>query len=391
MIAWRFDQGRLDYFQFDEIKQMAAALVLVDGILKPKTTEDHLRNALAKHSARPFSAPKSHTVWRNYKRVFGCTLLAAEVAGRIVCTELCKQLARHPDEFDVDDYMGNFVTNFYYPSPIFEGYNHRAAQVFPAVAIIKLLISRYLLGEKSSVRLEDIAKYLIANNVSGLEEISFYANLRPKTRVVDLRQLRELVKFISQLSFLKWDNPTLFLEVESREEAMQILTLLAPRRHPRSADEGTEVLNLGARFHGTDLGDLTARKINTFDAEFTEGNKIRVTHLRTERSVKLKQLYFSQQTKPHICDMCTMDTIKQYPWTGRLIEIHHLLPLSSPVRVGASKTSTKDIVGLCPSCHRATHKYYGGWLKSRKVKDFESYDEARHVYAEARQKIVLVR
>jgi len=305
MTAWRFDQGRLDYFQFDEIKRMAVALADIDGIPKPTVNSDVLRHALAAHSARPF-APNTYTVWRNYKRVFGCALLAAEVAGKIVCTDVCKQLANQPEDVDADDYLGHFVTHFYYPSPVFEGYRPVGTQIFPAVAILKLLLSKYLFAGTGSVTLSEIAERLIGNNVTGLEDISFYAKLQPKKVDADMRQLRELARFISQLTFLKWGNASLYLEVESKVEAAQLVELLPPKILPRNQDAGAEVLNLGANFQG------------------------------------------------------------------------------------ANKTSVKDIVGLCPSCHRATHKYYGSWFKANRVKDFRSYDEARHVYAEARRSIVLV-
>ena len=118
MTLWRFDQGRLDYLQFDEIKRIALALTDINGIPKPNVDDDILRQALSNYSPRPF-APANYTVWRNYRRVFGCLLLATEVAGRIVCTDLCKALAT--DSNDIDDYMRHFATHFYYPSPIFDG------------------------------------------------------------------------------------------------------------------------------------------------------------------------------------------------------------------------------------------------------------------------------
>jgi predicted HNH restriction endonuclease len=84
-----------------------------------------------------------------------------------------------------------------------------------------------------------------------------------------------------------------------------------------------------------------------------------------------------------------MNAEKRYPWADRIIELHHLLPLSSPVRVGTEKTSIKDVVGVCPSCHRAIHKFYSNWFKTNGVKDFHNYEEARQVYDDAKREIVL--
>ncbi len=388
MALWRFDQGRLDYFQFDEIKRIALALMDVNGIPKPNVGDDILRQALSTYSPRPF-APTNYTVWRNYKRVFGCLLLATEVAGRIVCTDLCKTLTNDAGEIDVDDYMRHFATNFYYPSPVFDGYNCFDQQIFPAVAIIKFLLSGYLVRGKNSITVDEINGYLIANDVTGLEPLNFYSTLKQKQSQADLRQPRELIRFISQFSFLKWDNPNLYLEVTNKEEALQIEGLLSPTLTQRQAHPEAELLNLGSNFEGTDLGDLTISQINSIDTEFTEGSKIRATHLRTERSTKLKDFYFSNTLNPHICDMCAMDTEKRYPWADRIIELHHLLPLSSPARVDIGKTSIKDIAGICPSCHRATHKFYSKWLKGIGLKDFQNYEEARLVYDKAKQEIVL--
>lgn len=388
MTAWRFDQGRLDYFQFDEIKRIALALANVDGIPKPNIEDDILRQVLSKYSPRPFS-PANYTVWRNYKRVFACLLLATEVAEKIVCTDLCKTLATASDEIDIDDYMRHVATHFYYPSPVFDGYNCTDAQTFPVAAIIKFLLSEYLSKGSTSITVNEIGNYLIANDVTGLEPLNCYATLKPKEFQGDLRQVRELLRFISQFSFLKWNNPSLYLEVTNKEEVFQIEKLLAPQLAPRQSDAGAEVLNLGSGFQGMALGDLTISQVNVIDTEFTEGSKIRVTHLRTERSAKLKDFYFSNTSDPHICDMCSLDTAKRYPWADRIIELHHLLPLCSPVRVDIGKTSIKDIAGVCPSCHRATHKFYSKWFKTSGLKDFQSYEEARHVYHQAKQEIVL--
>jgi hypothetical protein len=388
MTLWRFDQGRLAYFQFDEIKRIAIALTKIDGIPKPSIDNDILREVLSNFSQRPF-APANYTVWRNYKRVFGCLLLATDIAGRISCTDLCKILAADHGDIDIDDYLRHFAINFYYPSPIFEGYNNNDQQVFPVIAIIKFLLSEYLLKGNITITTDDIANYLIANDATGLEQLDYYAKLKPNKFQGDFRQPRELIRFISQFSFLKWSNPNLYLEVTNKEEALQIIKLLEPQLTVRQPDAGAELLKLGSNFQGTALGNLTISQINVIDTEFTEGSKVRVTHLRTERSAKLKDFYFANTEYPHICDMCSMDTAKRYPWADRIIELHHLLPLSSPVKVEIGKTSIKDIAGVCPSCHRATHKFYSRWLKVNGLKDFQNDDEARHVYAEAKQEIVL--
>lgn len=107
MAKWRWDQGRLSYFQFDEIKLIAAALLPLEGKTLPSATEfDILRESLAQSSALPF-APARYTVWRNYGRVFGCQLLATEINRNLHCTDLCKLMAT--DSIDVQTFPDNYL------------------------------------------------------------------------------------------------------------------------------------------------------------------------------------------------------------------------------------------------------------------------------------------
>lgn len=383
-MEWRFDQGRLEYFEFDEIKRLAQGLLAIDGRPKPALSDDYLRQSLKKFSARPFF-PIDYTVWRNYKRVFACALLATEIERNIVCTEICKSLAS--DKIDADDYFAHFARNFYYPSPIFEGFDPLAVQIFPISAILKLILAKFTKSNKNFVTISEIGSYLIANSVTGLEPITFYETLRPKTYKQDVRQVRELVRFISQFSFLKWESPNLFFDTVDRSAMLEIIEKLAPTPSARPEDAGLALLLMGQNYQSTEMSHYTIERAELVDMEFTEGDRVRVTHVRAERSSKLKEFYFKYTDFPQVCKMCSLDTKSKYPWTERIIEVHHLLPLSSPVRVENKRTSLNDVVGLCPTCHRATHKYYSTWLRSMKRKDFKSYQEAHSVFEEAKDRV----
>lgn len=393
-MKWRWDQGRLDYFQLDEIARLSAALVELDGQPLPRREEeDTLRIVLREHSERPFLPNNpQYKIWRNYKRVFGCQMIATEISGRLVCTDLCRKLASQ--EIDGDQYLLHFINNFYYPSPVFEDYSVHGRQLYPLVSVVKFLLSEYIYKNKPFVTIEEIVGTLRNSEFTGNERIEEFSKLEVVSHDLnnlgdELRQIREMISFTSQISFLKWKNPKLLLDISTKEEALEIEKMLSPSNKPRNANPSLELIELGANIVEKDF-DFSKVQDFVFDEEFTEGSRIRVTHVRRERSTRLKEFYFAlPNINPHICDMCSMDTISKYSWVSRLIELHHLLPLSSSIRVEKDTTSLKDIVGLCPSCHRATHKYYSKWFKSNGQKDFKTRDEAHFVYDQAKNEVGL--
>lgn len=82
--------------------------------------------------------------------------------------------------------------------------------------------------------------------------------------------------------------------------------------------------------------------------------------------------------------MCALDTAKTYPWTVRIIDLHHLLPLCSGTRVEATGTVFDDLMPVCPNCHRAVHRFYDRWLTENNRQDFTDKAESRSVYFHAK-------
>lgn len=381
-MRWRWDQGRLDYFQLEEIQATAKALATFDKQLRPKGDErDGLRDALALYSQRPFS-PSHYKVWRNYKRVFGCQMLATEIGERIRCTELCLQFAS--GQIADDDYLIHLARRLSFPSPVFEDYDSNSAPVYPICAIVKLLVSDFLTIGKAELSIQRIISVIKGNGATGKESITAIAELpAPEVELPqddELRQIREMLIFFSQLSFLKWNNPELILDVSSKEEALAIASSFEPWERAQTREPSRQLLALGAVEEDSGHPRIESPGLNLFDLEFAEGIRSRTLHLKLERSFKLKELYFRYARAPSVCDICRRDALDHYPWAFRLIELHHLLPLAAPVRVEKKSTSIKDIVGLCPTCHRATHQFYATWLNARELNDFRGKDEAREVY-----------
>lgn len=384
MRSWRCDQGRLAYFQLAEVSNLAQALNAFDGQTLPQGSDpDTLRKLLESYSDRPF-LPAHYKVWRNYGRVFGFLMLATKVGDIVACTDLCKKVAS--GELSGDDYLLHISQNFSYPSPVFEDYEVSGDQVWPFCAVIKLLISKFVNKANPLISIEEIIEYLRGNSIDGSEPLEYYKTISKTGYRIEsgddaYRQIRELILFISQFSFLKWDNPYLILDVSTVDEALKIGSAFNPNKMQRLVDRSAELIQRGS------LASASFSKIhpiestlNTFDIDFTEGARAKSLHLRIERSAKLKEMYFARATNPSVCNMCSRDTLDHYPWTDRLIEVHHLLPLSSPIKVENQSTSLKDVVGLCPTCHRAAHKFYSSWLKEHNLADFKTPADAKATY-----------
>lgn len=379
---WRWDQGRLLYFQFDVLKKIAKVLVKFENA-DISVCQDIFRVALVRDTGMPF-LPDHYTVKRNYSRVFQCSFLGTFMGDRLVVTDICHELASDDGQIkNVDDYLFNYIGKFCFPFPAFDNYNSADQRVYPFCAIIKYLIALHDKGLEGRVTLDDIFNFIIGNNCTGFEDIDFYKGLLPSEYAytdTERRQLREMVVFVSQLSFLQVYNGYLYLDEIGENAKEELLArFLKPENHFPKGDrleEFLEMTSIGAKIV---IPTFEVFAIEPADVEFIEGSRKRVEHFRVERSSLLRK-YYKQTNPAPICCACEVDMNSRYPWTEYMLDIHHLLPLASAVAISAKGTSLADIVGLCPSCHRAVHMYYRKWLKSNDQEDFTSKQEAHDVY-----------
>lgn len=398
MQEWRWDQGRILYFQHDVLKEISRVLVRFNG----KNVNDNdiaaiFKQTLIQDTGMPF-LPENYKVNRNYSRVFQCAMLATtKDKGILEVSDICRQLASDTSTFEsADDYFFEVVNRFRYPYPAFKEYNNSEERIYPFCAILKFLISKKIDGQEASITLEDISQYIIGNGCTGLEDISYYQNLNKSSYLISgdsLRQLREMTVFIGQLSFLKIFNKRIYLDVLSNEDALMILNkLIKPFKKEALADKVEEFMSLTKLKKRIYLpqnirtSETILPTVDSADVEFVEGKRKRVHHLRIERSPMLRKIYIRLHPEP-ICDACKMHIKEKYPWVEYMLDLHHLLPLSSVVKTLESGTSLSDMVGLCPSCHRAIHSYYSKWLKANNRDDFESKKEAMQVYLDAIKEI----
>lgn len=389
---WRWDQGRLGYFSFEILKKISECFVQLEGTELSRELEPILRKSLTYHTGLEFPAGPNG-LWRNYARIFKCALLAVEINGSLRITDICRELGETNETVaDTDDYLSIWFSRFYFPSPAFQGYNTDSMPVFPLCAVLKYLLSHFLENGNASLGIDDIFSLIIGNQCYGTEPLDHYLNLR-RTNCSPgngKRQVREMLIFASQASWLKWYGGRLHIDVlpGDLQNIEDLKSIIEPEIRERNSNPEHEILYLGR------VSDeivkpisLTTREIPE-DILFTEGRRRRVTHLRTERSPQLRRFFFSRRATT-MCDMCTCDTSYRYPWTDNLLEIHHLLPLSSAIAVTGVGTSLDDVVGLCPNCHRSVHVYYKRWFERNLTDDFESKEEAREVYQAAKEEVQL--
>ena len=141
------------------------------------------------------------------------------------------------------------------------------------------------------------------------------------------------------------------------------------------------------RFNPADL--VVPANLDPLDAAFVEGKRVRSTHIRVERSARLRHLLLQSLTPPLLCDTCRLNTGYRYPWVSNLLQAHHLLPLTSSVMVNSRGTSVQDLVAVCPTCHNGVHAYYRDWLTRNTLDDFPSKQAAKGVYEEAKRLVRL--
>lgn len=382
-LRWRWDQGRLEYFKFENVVAMARVLSELDGI-PLNGPVDLLRGPLMNGTGLPF-APAHYKVWRNYARVFACSMLAISVDGRLVITELCRKLAQTPLAITPDQYFDFVFSRFTFPYPAFDGYNAKVAPTFPFAAIAKFALAKGTMG----ISLDEVFACLVGNSCTGCEDLSHYAKLPLTDRRPigdEERQVREMMVFMGQSSFMRWFDKRLYVDTS---EVRSVIKALSPIvRGERKSIPAEEFLRMT---NASDERDLERLDVKLADREpiglrFLEGRRTFGAHGRIERSPMVRKFYF--QSHPDlICDACRMHPKEKYPWTENILELHHLLPLSSTINVNGTTTSLDDLVPLCPSCHRSIHEFYRLKLDEWGVEDFGSKKMARDVYEFAKREI----
>lgn len=383
-MRWRWDQGRLDYFRFDNVVRIAETLSALDGIaLNGKA--DPLRLPLMTHTGLGFK-PDHYRVWRNYARVFRCALLATDVDHRLFVTSLCRKLANPKAHVTPDEYLNFVFSRFALPFPAFDDYDASLAPTYPFSVITKFALAR---GE-AGVSLDEVFSFVIGNDCTGAEDLSWYSRLTPTGRRPhgdEGRQVREMLVFMGQSSFLKWFDGRLYVDSIDHDA---ILKATAPVPRPvRKALPEEEFFALSEPGSTPSFRrlDIVLKDRELPPDTFREGGRAFGIHGKIERSPLVRKRFFELHPSA-VCDACQLDVRHRYPWTDNILELHHILPLSATIIVDGTTTSLEDMVALCPNCHKSIHIYYRKKLQDWGVEDFGSKKMALDVYRLAKGEIV---
>lgn len=374
---WRWDQGRMSYFNFDAIRLLAKAACATDV----RTANRREMFAL---TGKDFLPAEYDVPWRNYARVFKLCFLT-DLEGRP--TSLAQKLLE-PGQVESDQYFHFLATAFAVSSPAQSHYNVVLPPRWPLLFALKLLLARAALNLPVSVPLNHILAKYMETGATGEENFDFYSELDLGSGFIpahandaEIRQARESLKVLAQISYLNVDDRTISISLPS-DEARMIFSDLKAVAGLRLADASQELKRVADTFNEGTLVMPVGIEAD-LPVFFPEGTRKFRTHFYLERNRNIRALFFSRRAIL-TCDVCAMNTKQVYRHDG-LLELHHLLPLSSGSRVESRNgTILDDLVPVCPTCHRAVHKFYTVWLQARAQKDFTGIEEARGVYTSAK-------
>ncbi len=388
-MVWKWEQGRLEYFQFDELRKVAKFGVVND--LRQATRSD-LETAVG----LPFLPDdKAYRPWRNYGRLFQIAMIATPHGPREAKLTPIGKLLAEEGRVTTDEYLHFLAQATTQPSPALSDWDHTKPLRYPLLFALRFILARAAKHEPRT-NITDIINSYCENGFRGDEEQDAFLRILnvdagAPPGPAGARQSSESIKVLAQLSYLTATKSEVTVSLTA-SDAANLFEDLKPVRGPTRSNGAEEIdrraelflsanAKVEADYPRTILSSISEAGFN--DA-FKEGRRVRRTHVSIERNHMIRDMFF-KQNPGHACDLCGMNTRQSYPWTDRLLEIHHLLPLCSGARTSKDGTLLEDLVANCPSCHRAIHRYYDKWLVQKNRIDFADAREAKIVYYEAKR------
>ena len=385
---WRWEQGRLEYFQFDELRKIAK--FASHSNLRQATRAD-LKSAVG----LPFY-PTDYTPWRNYGRLYQIAMIAIPKGPQDSEPTILGSLLAQDGKITTDEYLHFLATATSDPTPALSNWNHTAALRYPLLFVLRFLLARATQGVVTTSISQIVGAYETSGFVGDEGQMDFLSII--DTRIVPRsrhRQANESIKVLAQLSYLTATANSISVSL-AVEDANDLFSDLQPIRGNPLMDRAKEIARRADLYPSASAElsfDYPASVVSDvgeagFDSNegtqvFNEGTRVRRTHLTIERNQMIRKRYFEENPSSE-CDLCGMNTHEHYPWTPRLLEVHHLLPLCSGARTSNDGTVLEDLVANCPTCHRAVHRFYDHWLDTKSQVDFADAGEARDAYEEAK-------
>lgn len=388
-MSWEWEQGRLAYFQFDALRKVAKFGVA-------NSLQQATRSELETAVGLPFPPDDpAYPPWRNYGRLFQIAMIAIpQGSNKAKLTSLGKLLAEE-GKVTTDEYLHFLAQATTQPSPAHQDWDHTKLLRYPLLFALRYILARAT-QQQPTTKISDIINSYSQSGFRGDEEQEAFlrilnADADAPPGPTDDRQPKESIKVLAQLSYLTATKRKVTVSLTA-EDAANLFEHLKPVCGPARANRAEEIdrrveLFLSANAEAeTDYPHTVLSSISEagFDDAFREGRRVRRTHVSIERNHMIRDMFF-QKNPEHACDLCGVNTRQIYPWTDRLLEVHHLLPLCSGTRISEDGTLLEDLVANCPSCHRAIHRYYDKWLAQRNRIDFADAREAKLVYCEAKR------
>lgn len=148
---WKWEQGRLRYFQFDALRKVAKFAIERD-------VRDASRNELMAATGLPFR-PEDYQPWRNYARVYGLAMIVVrdgENATRV--TEVGKRLAID-GEITADEYFHFLARCTTDPSPALSEWDHSVQHRYPFLFVLRLVLARASQGHFTTLTNRIVGAY----------------------------------------------------------------------------------------------------------------------------------------------------------------------------------------------------------------------------------------
>ena len=284
MPAWNWDQGRLAYFQFDALREIARLAITNDF-----TTAT--RERLLEETGLSFQAPPTHSPWRNYSRVLKLCLLVNLVNGRAEATPVAHVLSQ-PGLVTCDEYLHFLVCASTSPSPALQGWSHNAAFRYPLLFSLKYLLTKSAIDEDPSASIDEIiGAYEISGLTGDEDDNAFIAVVRSEENYEragrrvpadSRRQAAESLRVIAQISYLHIRRREIQVSLDQRD-AQAIFEDLAPVGGPRQHNREAEIRRLADLFEdgSTSIVSITHTRASVLlsraDSERAIGSRRRIS------------------------------------------------------------------------------------------------------------------